>query len=201
VLNGAYQEPAEYGAANPGGDTAANAGGPGSAVIQCPSTLVGKLIGRQGATIQDLQGRSRTRIQVDHKTPGDFKTVTISGEPQDVESAKQMIKEVLDSDGPAGTVAGDVTKVVNCPQGIVGRVIGKGGETIRSLQQGSGAHIVVDQDFPDGQDRVVSITGRADSVDRAVNMVQDLINGTPGSAQAVIQKVRTVVSTPRLNFA
>lgn len=32
-------------------------------------------------------------------------------------------------------------------------MIGRGGETIRSLQQGSGAHILVDQNYPEGQDR------------------------------------------------
>lgn len=34
---------------------------------------------------------------------------------------------------------------VDCPPGIVGRIIGRGGETIRGLQQASGAHIVVNQ--------------------------------------------------------
>ena len=40
-------------------------------------------------------------------------------------------------------------------QGIVGRVIGRGGETIRALQQASQAHIVVEQNFPEGVPRKV----------------------------------------------
>lgn len=191
-INGNYEEQPEYPPGDPSSEPSVAAGGAGGSgsevIIDCPANLVGKLIGRQGATIQDLQNRSRTRIQVDHKTPGDFKKVTVTGQPQDVEAARQMIKEVLESEGPAGSVVGDITKSVNCPHGIVGRVIGKGGETIRSLQQASGAHIVVNQDFPEGHDRVVNVTGRADSVERAVKMVTDLIQGSPGSAQAVIQK-------------
>jgi hypothetical protein len=36
---------------------------------------------------------------------------------------------------------------------LVGRIIGKGGETIRQLQGASGAHIDIDQNFPEGQPR------------------------------------------------
>lgn len=76
-----------------------------------------------------------------------------------------------------------------CMQGIVGRIIGRGGETIRALQQASQAHIVVDQNYPEGQPRRVNISGRQDAVDRAAKMVQELISGEPGSAQSIIQKV------------
>ena len=71
----------------------------------------------------------------------------------------------------------------------MGRIIGRGGETIRALQQASQAHIVVDQNYPEGQPRRVNISGRQDAVDRAAKMVQELISGEPGSAQSIIQKV------------
>lgn len=45
------------------------------------------------------------------------------------------------------------------------------------------------QDFPEGVPRQISITGRPDAVERAVSMVNELIQGEPGSAQAIIQKV------------
>ena len=90
--------------------------------------------------------------------------------------------------------------MVECPPGIVGRVIGRGGETIRALQQASQAHIVVDQNFPEGVDRKVNINGRADAVTRAVKMVTELINGEPGSATAIIQKVNTMVNIRPLSL-
>ncbi len=37
------------------------------------------------------------------------------------------------------------TAVVDCPKSMVGRVIGKGGETIKALQQYTGAMIQIDQ--------------------------------------------------------
>jgi hypothetical protein len=59
----------------------------------------------------------------------------------------------------------------------------------RALQQASQAHIVVDQNYPEGEPRKVNISGRVDSVERASKMVEELITGEPGSAQAIIQKV------------
>lgn len=85
---------------------------------------------------------------------------------------------------------GEVEDKVPCPAGIVGRIIGRGGETIRSLQQGSGAHILVDQNYPEGQDRMVVVKGRPDCVSRARAMVEELIKGEPGSASQIISKVR-----------
>ncbi len=40
---------------------------------------------------------------------------------------------------------GEVSRQMECPSSIVGRIIGRGGETIRGLQNGSGAHINIDQ--------------------------------------------------------
>jgi far upstream element-binding protein len=39
-------------------------------------------------------------------------------------------------------------------------VIGKGGETIKGLQAQSGAHITIDQNYPDGVPRKISVSGR-----------------------------------------
>lgn len=49
---------------------------------------------------------------------------------------------------------------------------------------------MVDQNFPEGADRMVIIKGQRDSVDRAAAMINELIAGEPGSASAIIAKVR-----------
>nr|BBC28431.1 C1, subunit of the circadian RNA-binding protein CHLAMY1 [Yamagishiella unicocca] len=155
--------------------------------IMCPSDKVGRVIGRAGATIRDLEASTSTRIQVDHKAPGE-KPVTISGKRDDVERAKRTVLDLISGTGDTVPVTGEVQKMLECPQGIVGRVIGRGGETIRTLQQASGAHILVNQDFPDGIPRQITITGTQDSVDRAINMVSELISGDHANTQAVIQR-------------
>jgi far upstream element-binding protein len=160
-------------------------GGVPTLSMQIPATMVGKVIGKGGETIKNLQSQSRTRIQIDHTAPGETKTVTITSDNADyLKAAEQMIQQVISDDGSAG----EVHQSVDCPPGIVGRVIGRGGETIRALQQASQAHIVVDQNFPEGENRKVNISGRHDAVDRAVKMVTELIAGEPGSATAIIQK-------------
>ncbi len=98
---------------------------------------------------------------------------------------------------PAAQCCGITPQTIPCPQTIVGRIIGRGGETIRSLQAASGAHILVDQNFPDGVDRQVSVTGKAEGVDRAIKMIQELMKGEPGSASAIIAKVGVAVSRAR----
>lgn len=67
--------------------------------------------------------------------------------------------------------------------------LGRQGETIKALQNASEAHIVVNQDFPEGVDRQITVSGRQDAVDRAARMIRELIAGEPGSAQNIIQKV------------
>lgn len=157
--------------------------------VTCPAALVGRLIGKGGETIKYLQGQTGTKIQIDHQASGELKKVSIQGPSGDaIEKVKAMMKEVLDADGPSSG-PGDTFETVDCPPGIVGRIIGRGGETIKGLQAASEAKIVVDQNFPQGVPRKVKISGKPESVQKAVKMVTDLINGEPGSAQVVIQKV------------
>ncbi|KAF6259844.1 hypothetical protein COO60DRAFT_964922 [Scenedesmus sp. NREL 46B-D3] len=151
--------------------------------------LVGKLIGKGGTTIQQLQATTSTSIQIDQEGNefADAKKVTVRGSAENVASAKAQIKQVLEEAVQPGE--GEVEERVNCPSTLVGRIIGRGGETIRSLQGGSGAHILVDQNYPEGADsRVVVIKGRPDSVQRATAMVKELISGEPGTASQIIAK-------------
>ena len=48
-------------------------------ILDVPSGMVGKLIGKAGETIRNLQLTTDTRIQVDHAAEGDTKRVTITG--------------------------------------------------------------------------------------------------------------------------
>lgn len=160
-----------------------------SELIAVSKHLVGKLIGKAGTTIQQLQQSTATNIQIDqNESPEhpDAKLVTLRGAPEHVAAAKESIKQLLEE--ALAPQEGEVEERITCPAGIVGRIIGRGGETIRSLQQSSNSHIMVDQNFPEGADRMVIIKGQRDSVDRAAAMINELIAGEPGSASAIIAK-------------
>jgi predicted RNA-binding protein YlqC (UPF0109 family) len=58
---------------------------------------------------------------------------------------------------------------IMCPKSMVGRVIGKGGETIKALQQYTSAMIQIDQ----SQDPTrVTIVGKRTSMETAASMVK-----------------------------
>lgn len=70
--------------------------------------------------------------------------------------------------------------VMHMAPGIVGWVIGKGGQRIRDLMEESGARIWIDQDSMGSQDpRLVYVSGQRKNVDLAVEMVQDLVLRAP----------------------
>lgn len=150
--------------------------------FQLPAALVGKLIGKGGETIRQLQLSTDTRIQVDHSGEGPLKQVTVSGYV--VDQVAQAKAAILALDAEV-----DSSHIIECPPSVVGRIIGRGGETIRALQSASEAHITVNQDFPPDQPRQVIIQGKPEAIERASLMVNELIHGEPGSAQAIIQRV------------
>jgi far upstream element-binding protein len=159
-----------------------------------------------GATIQNIQDRSGARLQIDQSMPeGQPRKVSISGTPASVAAAKQLVLEMTSSDivpdptlGGAGA-GGEISEQLDIAQQMVGRVIGRGGETIKGLQVQSGAHITIDQNFPEGQPRKATVTGPTANVKRAIQMIQDLIAGgpsavsVPGGAERVIDIQQSIV--------
>ena len=77
------------------------ASGMASIMIQCPQSMVGKIIGRSGATIQGLQDQTGAKIQIDQQKPeGVPRDIAISGSAASVEMAKGLIDGLLASEGP-----------------------------------------------------------------------------------------------------
>jgi hypothetical protein len=61
----------------------------------------------------------------------DAKLVTLRGAPENVARAKESIKQLLEE--ALAPQEGEVEERITCPPGIVGRIIGRGGETIRCV--------------------------------------------------------------------
>ena len=84
-----------------------------SATVDCSKSLVGRVIGRGGETINDLQTKSGTRIQIDQQVPdGQPCKITITGPPPNVQSAVAMVHEVMKNGPPRGGI-----RPPNVPQG------------------------------------------------------------------------------------
>lgn len=104
----------------------------------------------------------------------------VQGSEAQVAHATTLINGKINEGGPASSMqdAGPMT-VLDCPKTVVGRVIGRGGETINLLQQRSGARIQIDQKVPEGAPCKVQICGNPQVTEVAVRMVTDIMNGGP----------------------
>lgn len=95
---------------------------------------------------------------------------------------------------PTSSTAPKQTAIVECPKNMVGRVIGKGGETIKALQQYTGAMIQIDQSTDPTR---VTIAGSPQSLQLAVSMVNDIVRGT-FKGFAMLRQI-AISSNPNLN--
>jgi far upstream element-binding protein len=63
--------------------------------VTVPSSAVGLIIGRGGETVRSMQDQSGARVKIDPSNDpnSDERTVNISGDPQCVAIAKQLVEE------------------------------------------------------------------------------------------------------------
>merc|ERR1719354_1102034 len=105
--------------------------------IYVPDNMVGLLIGRGGENITRMQQESQCKIQMAPDSQGQpTRLCTLTGLPHAVEAAKQQVNAVIANDGrgmKGGGGGGAFEMMLEGP--LVARVIGKGGENIKRLQE------------------------------------------------------------------
>lgn len=88
----------------------------------------------------------------------------------------------------------DASLTMECPPPLVGRLIGRQGDTIKTMQAQSGASIFIDQNFPENVNRVVTVRGSQASVDAARKLILDVMHGAADRAPgADVPRDRPVV--------
>lgn len=155
---------------------------------------VGRVIGKGGEMIRDLQARSGCRIDVDQNVPPGAPCIaTYRGTSRTVDFAKKLVGLLCREGGEdAALPLGEaVQRRMMVPSNVIGKVIGRGGEMIRELQSKSQAKILVDPSGADGAcypqaQRGVTITGTKSSVDSAEEMIQFLSANHQMDAAAAI---------------
>ncbi|KAM1424106.1 hypothetical protein ACFX10_016614 [Malus domestica] len=161
--------------------------------IEVPNGRVGVIIGKGGETIKYLQTQSGAKIQVTRDSDADLnfptRMVELMGTPEQIAKAEHLINEVLaeaESGGPAiasrrlTVQAGGEQYVTKIPNNKVGLVIGKGGETIKSMQARTGARIqVIPLHLPPGDtstERTLQIDGTTEQIEAAKQLVAEVIS-------------------------
>ncbi|XP_051555170.1 far upstream element-binding protein 1-like isoform X2 [Myxocyprinus asiaticus] len=161
-------------------------GGPPRSIseeFKVPDGMVGFIIGRGGEQISKMQQESGCKIQIAPDSGGmPDRSVTLTGSPDSIQAAKRLLTEIVEkgrpspafhhNDGPGMSV-----QEIMVPATKAGLVIGKGGETIKQLQERAGVKMVMIQDGPQntGADKPLRISGDPFKVQQAKEMVMDLI--------------------------
>ncbi|XP_078144428.1 far upstream element-binding protein 3 isoform X2 [Centroberyx gerrardi] len=107
---------------------------------------------------------------------------TLTGSPENIDQAKRLLSEIVEQCryGPGFHNEMDGNSSIQqilIPANKVGLVIGKGGETIKQLQERTGVQMIMIQDdpMPTGADKPLRITGDPYKVQQARELVVKLI--------------------------
>ncbi|KAI1099741.1 hypothetical protein F4804DRAFT_73192 [Jackrogersella minutella] len=171
--------------------------------IVVPDRTVGLIIGRGGETIRDLQERSGCHINIvgEDQSNNGLRPVNLIGPTKATALAKAMIMEIVDSDnhntndstkarpqrsehprdnvqgGQAGPGGPDkINDSIFVPSEAVGMIIGKGGETIREMQNTTSCKInVTASSGPNEVQREIGLVGSRDAINRAKRAIEDKV--------------------------
>ncbi|UKZ82217.1 hypothetical protein TrVFT333_010002 [Trichoderma virens FT-333] len=175
--------------------------------IMVPDRTVGLIIGRGGETIRDLQERSGCHINIvgESKSVNGLRPVNLIGSREAAARAKDFIMEIVDSDsrgdgpasgtkkptsaprndGPPRDFSGGSDKIndaIYVPSDAVGMIIGKGGETIREMQNTTGCKINVAQSSGPGEvQREIALIGTRESIARAKQAIDEKVEAVKSS--------------------
>ncbi|XP_073695715.1 far upstream element-binding protein 3 isoform X1 [Garra rufa] len=151
--------------------------------FKVPDKMVGFIIGRGGEQITRIQLESNCKIQIAADSGGMMdRPCTLTGTPESIEQAKRLLGQIVDRcrNGPGFHNQMDGNSAVQeilIPASKVGLVIGKGGDTIKQLQERTGVKMIMIQDdpMPTGSDKPLRITGDPYKVQQARELVVEII--------------------------
>ncbi|XP_069837616.1 far upstream element-binding protein 1 isoform X5 [Dendropsophus ebraccatus] len=156
-----------------------------------PDGMVGFIIGRGGEQISRIQQESGCKIQIAPDSGGmPDRSCMLTGTPDSVQGAKRLLDQIVEKGRPTpyhhGDGPGNTVQEIMIPASKAGLVIGKGGETIKQLQERAGVKMVMIQDGPQntGADKPLRITGDPYKVQQAKDMVLELIRDQGGFREA-----------------
>lgn len=171
-------------------------------IIEVPSRTVGLIIGKRGESIKDLQDRSHCHVNImpEEATVNGMRPVHLLGTPHQAAVANAMIMEIVNTDSKKlpdqGAGARDgvnsmalgartnnnekITDGIVVPSEAVGMIIGKGGETIRDMQDATGCKINVSQ--PSGRDieREIELIGSRSAIQEAKAGIMEKVRAVVG---------------------
>ncbi|KAJ2559933.1 hypothetical protein EV175_000046 [Coemansia sp. RSA 1933] len=178
----------------------------GAIELHVPSDLAGLIIGRSGSNLRSIEQRHGVRVQFDsnYDKRAPERRVTIEGSAQQAEGAKQDIMDFIDRhhrmqdqpfrppagpmdgmspmDAPPQGLGGPMDQaagmaVITVPNSKVGLIIGRRGESIKSIQMLSGARVQVQPDDGRGApERPIHLIGSPDQIEAARIRIMEIVS-------------------------
>ncbi|KAG0646217.1 Far upstream element-binding 1, partial [Hyphodiscus hymeniophilus] len=176
--------------------------------LNIESNLVGLIIGRQGENLRRVEAETGCRVQfiTGPDETGPYRQCKLSGTRAQRAAAKAEINRIIDDSGMAGNSRaaehpreapasarasshqpalrdGEDSMQIMVPDRTVGLIIGRGGETIRDLQERSGCHvnIVGEQKSVNGL-RPVNLIGSREAAARAKDLIMEIVESDSKSS-------------------
>jgi len=152
----------------------AAAPGPPSETLEYPPEMAGRIIGKMGQKLEEIQRLSQAKIQV---TSGeDVCTVLIQANANapDRDRAYLSILKAVDKINEVAKNQGffsEQEEVLTFPVSSKARMIGKGGAKLSEFRRRTGAHVTVDKEAKDSC-RVV-VTGPPMCIQKAVELIKE----------------------------
>lgn len=148
--------------------------------IIIPHAVIGLVIGKGGENIKRIQNETGATVRVDPNTVDEKgnKVCTITGTRQAVEDAHNQVASVIENAStnkrPRMAVEGTDQYRMKIPASRTGAIIGKGGETIKSIKQQSGCDIELDKGGKDcgPEESVFIIRGTQNGIAKARALIE-----------------------------
>ena len=175
----------------------------GTETVTVDSRMVGLIIGRNGENLTRVERETGARVQfvTGPEGSGPRRQCKISGSQRQRDDAKREIYQVIDDNGGNRGAApkgkdhqpalreGENSIQILVPDRTVGLIIGRGGETIRDLQERSGCHVnIVGENKSVSGMRPVNLIGNHQAASRARELIMEIVesdtksNGGGGAA-------------------
>ena len=198
----------------------------GTDVIMVDSNLVGLIIGRAGENLRRVEADTSTRVQFMPQGPegstGLQRTCKITGTRAARDHAKAEISRIIEENGrerglvdkiqstnakqpgsqqPALRTGEDSTQMM-VPNRTVGLIIGRGGETIRDLQDKSGCHVnIVGEEKSLNGLRPVNLIGTKEAAAVAKELILEIVDSDNKNMAQGAQGAQGMQSNARSNTA
>lgn len=147
--------------------------------IIIPHAVIGLVIGKGGENIKRIQNESGATVRVDPQIVDEKgnKVCIITGTAQAVEEAHLAVQNVIDSAGskrPRMATDDSDSYRMKIPASRTGAIIGKGGETIKSIKSQSGCDIELDKSAKEcgPEESVFILRGSPDKIAKAKSLIE-----------------------------